>query len=344
MTAADNIIVEILTNEGLTGWGEASPFLPITGDTRNGCFDLAKTAAEIIKGKDPCAVSARMQEINRQFSRHSSVLCAFDMALWDILAQRAGLPLYAVLGGEHRSLHSIQCVGMQTEVAQTVEQAGYLLDAGFIEIKMKVGRTGLKDVAHVSGVGRLAGPDVPIRIDANQGWDFPTAKANLNAMADLNIQFAEQPLPAWDLAGLSRLRQVVNQPVCADESVFDCHDALQVATMGAADYINLKLEKTGGISGAQQVVCVAGAAGFKCMIGCFASSRLGLTAAGHFAMANPVIQFAELDAYYLFRSDPVIGGITYDEKANGRIKLPDVPGLGCEIDRQYLSNDHTVVI
>ncbi len=336
LSAANNVALCITTDSGIQGWGEASPFAPITGDTQESNFVNARLLALTIKGKDPLAVEARMQEINAATVGESSLRSAFDMALYDILSQAAELPLYALLGGERRPMRTDVTIGLQETVAQTLEMLANCMKKGFDEIKLKVGRPGLADVEHVAAVRKQVGPGVAIKVDSNQGWDYPTAVANLRAMEPYGLQYSEQPLAAWDYKNLRRLREKVDTPICADESLFDDKDALKLVSMGAVDYLNIKLGKSGGIGTALRIDAIAQAAGSKCMIGCFAESRLGLTAAAHLACARPNITFLDLDSVYILKTDPVQGGIIYDEVIGGGITLPDSPGLGASISEEFL--------
>lgn len=316
--------------------GEASPFTPITGDTQESNYETAQQLALLIKGKNPNAIESRMAEINGCTVSEPSIRSAFDMAFYDLLGKISNLPLYALLGGERREIWTSTTIGLQDTVQQTVSHAERILHQGFDSIKLKVGRPGLEDVAHVKAVRELAGPDMLIKIDSNQGWDYQTALANICAMEPLNLQFCEQPIAAWDYDNLNRLREKVVLPICADESVFDDKDALKLIIAGAVDYLNIKLGKSGGICIVLKINAIADAAGCKCMIGCFAESRLGLSAASHLAMARANIHFLDLDSAYVLTEDPVIGGMRYDEKIGGLIHLTETPGHGAVIDEDCL--------
>lgn len=342
VTGAENIVVKITTECGLIGWGEASPCRYITGDGPETNFQTAQHLAQLIKGKDPLAIEARMREIRGFIVNEPSIRSAFDMALYDIAAKAADMPLYQFLGGERRPLRTDETIGQQDTVEQTVALAQSILDRGFDAIKLKVGRPGLEDVAHVRAVRELAGPDIAIKMDSNQGWDYPTAVANIQAMADLKLQYSEQPLPVWDYQNLARLRAKVDLPICADESVFTDKDALKLINQGAADYLNIKLGKAGGIYMGLAINAIAEAAGCKCMIGCFGESRLGLGAAAHLAMARPNIVFLDLDSALGFKQDPVLGGMRYDESEGGVIYLDDTPGHGAAFDETLLTNELVV--
>jgi len=341
--SAHNIAIKITTDTGIVGWGEASPCAYIVGDTQQTNYQTAQQLARLILGKDPTAIEDRMRDINNNIVSESSIRAAFDMALYDIAANLANMPLYQFLGGAQRPLRTDLTIGMQDTVEQTVAIAQDILDRNFNAIKMKVGRPGLQDVAHVKAVRELAGPDIDIKIDSNQGWDYPTAVANIRAMEPLRLQYSEQPLAVWDYDNMARLRDKVDLPICADESVFDDKDALKLIKLGAADYLNIKLGKSGGIHTALKINAIAEAAGHKCMIGAFAESRLALGAAAHVALARPNIVFLDLDSAYDFTQDPVQGGIVYDQGGvGGSIHVPETIGHGAVFDEAALGDRVTV--
>ena len=344
MTGAENCVIKITTDSGTVGWGEASPCPYIVGDSMQTAYQTGRQLAQLILGKDPLAIENRMQEINGFIIGESSIRSAFDMALYDIAAKTAGLPLYQFLGGGLRQLRTDITIGLQDTVEQTLAKAQQILEQNFNAIKMKVGRQGLEDVAHVKAVRALAGPSIKLKIDSNQGWDYPTAVANLNAMAPLDLEYSEQPLAAWDYDQLKNLRTTVALPICADESVFTEKDALKLIKLDAVDYLNIKLGKSGGLHTALKINAIAEAAGKKCMIGCFSESRLALTAAAHLAMARPNIFFIDLDSAYSFKEDPVEGGMTYDQQTGGVINLPNTLGLGAAIKAEYLSAGLTITL
>lgn len=338
LESAQNVVVKITTASGIYGWGEASPFSPVTGDTQESNFSTARQLAELIKGRDALDTENLMKAVNRHTIAEPSIRSAFDMALYDLRAKAANLPLYALLGGGRRELRTDLTIGLQDTVEETVACAERILSKGFNAIKMKVGRSELADIPHVAAVRELVGPEIAIKMDSNQGWTYQEAIDNILAMQPLKIQYSEQPLAAWDYENLRRLREKVALPICADESVFDDKDALKLVSAGAVDYLNIKLGKSGGIHTALNINAIAQAAGCRCMIGCFAESRLGLSAAAHLAMARPNIHYLDLDSAFNFNEDPVIGGVTYDSIVGGVLNVPDSPGHGADLDEDYLSN------
>ena len=343
LSSAQNVAIKI-TADGLFGWGEASPFAPITGDSRESNYETAQALAHLIKGKNALAIEIRMAEINAYTVAEPSIRSAFDMALYDLAAKAADLPLYTFLGGEQRELRTDLTIGIQNSVEDTLNRAQKILDAGFDAIKLKVGRPELEDVPHVAAVRALAGPNVAIKVDSNQGWSYQETLANIQAMEPLNLQYSEQPIAAWDTENLCRLRRKLNVPICADESVFDHRDALKLINAGSVDYLNIKLGKSGGIHIALKINAIAEAAGCRCMIGCFAESRLGLSAAAHLAMARPNIHFIDLDSAYYLKQNPVLGGITYDKEIGGLLHLSNSPGHGAEFDEKFLDSQSRLTI
>ncbi|PHR92665.1 MAG: dipeptide epimerase [Robiginitomaculum sp.] len=341
---ARNVIVKIVTQSGIVGWGEASPFQPVTKDTQDSNAETALTIARQLLGKDARLIAKHVADMQTMAKHEPSIRSAFDMALYDIAAKAENLPLYKFLGGTRRELRTNLTIGLQDSVAQTLTRAEEILGAGFNAIKMKTGRSGLKDIPHIKAVRALAGTDMLIKIDSNQGWDYETALAALKALAPYNLQYAEQPLPAHDIDGLAKLKQLVALPICADESVFDDADAQEILARGAADYLNIKLGKSGGIHTALKIDEIGLAAGAKSMIGCFAETRLGLSAGAHFAMARPNIVFIDLDSAFDFKHDPVIGGMRFDEKTGGLLHLPGTAGHGASIDERALLPNSTTII
>mgnify|MGYP000686277118 CR=1 FL=1 len=182
VTSAENVIIKIVTSNGLTGWGEGSPFAPITGDSLESCYCAAQVFARQILGKDPREVETRMQEIRALTVGEPSARSAFDMALFDIAAKAAGVPLYKYLGGQNHNLRTNLTIGWQETVEKTLEKASEIVEAGFDAIKLKVGRPLLEDVEHVAAIRAKFGDAVKIKIDSNQGWDYAEAVANIKAM------------------------------------------------------------------------------------------------------------------------------------------------------------------
>ena len=204
---------------------------------------------------------------------------------------------------------------------------------GFRIIKVKLGLSDKDDYRRLANIRRAVGPQTILRIDANQGWDRTAAIRSLRVLEELEIELCEQPCRVLDLQGMRYVHQHAAIPVMADESVFSASDALEIIQQDAAAYFNIKLSKSGGIHRAQQVAHVAEAGFRPCMIGCMSESRLGITAAAHFACAHPIIRFFDLDSCLEHTENHILGGIDYQ---GGSISLPDAPGIGARPDPDYV--------
>lgn len=333
MRAAQSVFVRINTDAGICGWGEASSFWKLCGETQGIDLAAGMDLARLIKEKDPLAIEDRMADIDGFLKNNTQIRAAFDMALYDILGKKAGLPVYRLLGGAGRPMRTCLTLGIGPAESMA-EKAAAAVGRGFGIIKIKLGTAVKDDVQRVRAIRQAIGKDVTIRIDANQGWDVPTAVGVLNRVAELDVEYCEQPVAYWNVAGLKAIHDKVAVPIVADEGVFDHHDAFRVMAEDAADYVNLKLSKSGGIRAGMKVANIVDAAGKLGMIGCMMESRLGLTAAAHVASAMNHFKFFDLDSAHLLAADPIVGGMRYEKDL---CLLDEKPGLGVEVDPSFLS-------
>lgn len=339
-TAAHNVLVRVVQENGVYGSGEAAPTPYTTGETQEICIAAARDMARLLLGKDPGAIEARRREMDAFLANNTTTKCAFDMALYDLLGKNLNVPIYRLLGGEKRSFETDQTIGIDTP--EVMAQKAIAIKAqGFSAIKVKLGTDRSTDVERVRQVRDAVGPQVMLRLDANQGWDPAEAVRILNEVAPYEIQYCEEPVRRWNNAALKRIRQASPIPIVADESLFNEQDAFRLASMEACDYFNIKLAKSGGLHTALKINAIGEGAGIRCMLGSMTESRLGLTAAAHLVSARPNIAFADLDTAFFHAEDRVIGGIQYH---GGTIQLPDDPGLGADFERAYLSSLEKITV
>ncbi len=340
IASAMSVFIKINTNEGLYGMGEANPTWGITGETQAinlaGAMDLAK----LMLGKDPLDIENRLREIDKYLIHNSTIRAAFDMALYDILGKAAELPLYAVLGGGKRIFWTDNTIGI-ADPDYMAKKAKNYKNQGFEAIKVKLGTTRDEDVERIKKIRKAVGDDIPIRIDANQGWDYKTAVTTLQALECYGIEYCEQPIARWDFENMRRIREKTSIAIMADESLFDHHDAFKLASMGCCDYFNIKLAKAGGIHTGLRINAIAEGAGIRCMVGCMTETRLGLTAAAHLVSARPNIQYADLDGWLFQKVDPITGGAQYNV---GEITVPDAPGIGADVDPDFLNQCESTTV
>jgi len=332
-TAANDVLVRVVTDSGLVGMGESSPFPPITGDTQDTNLMMARSIREMIKGKNPLALDAMLTEIGHIVHSNPSIVAAFEMALMDILGKAADLPLFRLLGGDKGTFESDVTIGMDTPEKMAASAGGHVA-RGYKNIKLKVGLDPDLDAERVQAVREAIGMDVSLRIDANQGWTVPQAIYALRKMERFNVQFAEQPVVAWDFAGLKAVRNESPVPICADEALFLPQDAMKLIKAEACDYFNIKLMKAGGMTNSVRIAHLADAANMRCMVGCMLETRLGLTAGAHVVASQRNITFADLDAYTFHTIDPIVDGMMVNQA--GEITLPELPGLGVDVDPVFL--------
>jgi len=338
MHYAQNILIRVHTDAGYYGVGECSAFPMIVGETQATCFEMAKEFAALWKGKDAAALETRMQELHDFTAFNATIKSAFDIALHDLAAKAANLPLYKYLGGKKRSLETDLTIGIDIPEKMAARAVEFKAD-GVRMIKIKLGKNGPEDVERVKQIRAAVGPDIILRIDANQGWDFETATMALQQMGPYNIQFCEQPMRHWNDHRLPHLRKLSPIKLMADESVFNHHDAKRLIAADACDYVNIKFAKSGGILEAAKIDAVCQNHKVPTMMGGMLESRVALTAFTHFALAHDNIIFHDMDTCLLgHKSDPVTGGVRY----NGYfLEIPDTPGLGADADDTFLHTcDH----
>ena len=332
MTAANDLLVRVRTDQGIVGLGEACPFPPITGETQATNAAAAKAIRDMIIGKDPLAIDDLVRLIGPIVHSNPSAVAAFDMALHDILGKVAGLPLFRLLGGTKSIFETDITTSIDTLEKMTAEAKGYA-DKGYKTLKVKVGLDPDDDFARIEAMRAAVGPKVRIRVDANQGWTVPQAIYALRKMAPLAIEFCEQPVLASDTAGLRAVRSQSPIAIMADEALFGPSDAIKLIRAEACDTFNIKVMKAGGLLNSIRIAHIADAANMRCMVGCMLESNLALTAAAHVVASQANIVYADLDGNSEHVTNPVLGGMTV--KA-GTLTLPETPGLGCDVDPVFV--------
>lgn len=333
-THAENVVVVIHTNEGITGWGECNPYMPICGESMETAFIVGQYIAKILVGKDPLQIAEHHLAFDKLIYQNNSIKSAFDIALYDIAAQHAGVPLYSFLGGKKDKPLVIDYTISLNTADKMAGDAKKIVADGFTVIKVKLGESKDKDVTRIKAIREAIGDEIPLRIDANGGWSVETAIDTLRALAHYNIQYCEEPIARWHYTSLPEVRRASPITVMGDESCCDHHDAKRLIDLQACDMFNIKLGKSAGIHKAVKIAKLAKEAGMSMQVGGFLESRLGFTASAHFALSDSNIRYYDWDTPLMFTEDPVVGGILYSK--GGVIGVPDVPGLGAKMDTGYL--------
>jgi len=334
VTHVEDVLVKVLTDTSHVGYGAAPPTAAITGETR----ESIETAIEQhikkqIIGQSIENLETTMQRLHQSVSKNTSARAAVDMALYDLWGQLYETPVYKLLGGYRKEI----VTDITISVNEPEEMARDSLDAvkgGFRTLKIKVGKEPEKDITRLERIRETIGHDINLRLDANQGWTPREAVYILNSIKDagIEIELVEQPVKGHDLEGLKFVTDHVSVPVVADESVFSTQDALKIIRMHAADMMNIKLMKTGGIYNALKICALAESVGMECMIGCMLESKISVTAAAHLAGAKGIFTKIDLDPPLLCREDPIKGGALFSGE---KIILSDEPGLGFQLSSLF---------
>lgn len=309
---AENVFVEI-KNQNQVGYGEAatSYFYHESTETIQHYFDQIRPDLN----SDPTAIDLIMGRIEKKFKGNYAAKAAINMALFDLVGKKLSLPVYQILGIKiERSLFTSFTIGIDS-VDVIEEKVRVALN--FPVLKVKLGTN--YDYKIIERIRRIT--NCPFRIDANEGWSKAEAVEKINWLETQNVEFVEQPLPADDIEGMKWIRERVNLPLFADESVKTSKDITRL--IGAFDGINIKLMKCGGITEALKMVEKARELNLKTMIGCFIESSLGITAAAHIA---PLFDYIDLDGALLLKTDP-FQGVKIN---NGQFTLSELPGLGVQ--------------
>ncbi|WP_082234922.1 mandelate racemase/muconate lactonizing enzyme family protein [Halobacillus massiliensis] len=330
VTVAEAIYVKITCDNQITGWGEAPPTHVITGESLLSIeYAIQSILKPAILGKTLLNREKLFQTIQQCLAGNTSAKAAVDMAIYDCLGQKCRLPLYQLLGGYRSKLETDYTVSINEPNEMATDAGKYMAD-GFNILKIKVGKDTIeKDIQRIQAIRDEVGPSPVIRLDANQGWTVNEAVYAIRRMEDLNlgIELIEQPVSAHDIEGLKKVSQQTLIPIMADESVFSIFDARRVIETRSADMINIKLMKSGGIHQALKINKLAESFGIPCMVGSMIETKLGITAAAHFAASQKNITHFDFDAPLMLSSDPVKGGVIFDKNF---ITLSEDYGLGVQ--------------
>ena len=327
ITDMDSCIVKILTDEGITGYGEAAPLPFVTGDNLGTVLAVGKDLRDALLGMDPRAIGAVHRVMDRLYTGNGAVKAGIDIACYDIAAKAAGVPLYKYLGGDDPHIHSDVTIGIDTP-EKMAEKALEWVGKGFDILKVKLGEDVRTDLERMCAIHEAVSGKARLRIDANQGWTVKDTLWISSELASLGVELIEQPVAAGDFDGLQEIRMHTPILIAADESCHGIRDAMRLASMRAADVINIKLMKCGGIYPAIKIAAICEAAGLTSMIGCMGESALGNLAGMHLAAALDIIREVDLDSVYILAQEEVSGGFDH---LGGRAVLWDAPGIGCTV-------------
>jgi len=325
--SAEDIIVKVIADSGEVGFGNAPPTAVITGDSQDSIIAAIRdTLAPKLVGMEIDNLEGIMTALDTGMLHNCSAKAALDIAVYDLFGKRYGLPLYKLFGGYCRSMETDLTISLN-EPEEMVCDSLEAVAEGYTALKLKVGNDPALDIRRVQAIRDAVGPNVKIRLDANQGWNAKEAVRTIRRFeADgLDIELIEQPVKAHDFDGLKYVTDHVETDIMADESAFGPYEVFRLLSMRACDLVNIKLMKAGGLHNAVKIAHFAETMGVQCMMGCMLESKVGITAAASLAAGKRIVTRADLDAAVLLAEDPVVGGVSFDKN---QLILSDAPGLG----------------
>lgn len=325
---ATNFILKVETDTPHVGYGCSAPDPVVTGETAA----VVERAINdyiipLLTGERPGSYARLLEELSSVISTFSSARAMVDMALLDLLARQAGVPLYQLLGGYRESIPTSVTIGIMSP-DETMEMATRYVDAGFTVLKVKGGLHVEEDITKVKRL-HTKFPRVKMRFDANQGYTVDETVTFARNTEHVGLEMIEQPLPVEQEQALDELMPRVRTPIMADESLKTLGNALRLIAQRRADMLNVKLMKVGGITEALHICSVARAARLPVMVGCVDECALGIAAGLHVALSHPTIKYADLDGHLDFINDPFQGLFALKQ---GVLYPTDQAGLG-EINR-----------
>ena len=308
-----NVIVRLIDDDGLEGYGEAAPNR-YYGESVSTVIAALGQFKPVLERADPFSLESIEAHLNRVLRGNASAKGAVSSALHDLVGKRLGLPVYRVWGLDQATTPESSftiAIAENHELERRVEEAR---DYPILKIKLGTDRD-----TEIVRIIRNAAPEKRLRVDANAAWTAKHAVRMSDFLVEQGVEMLEQPVAANDIEGLRFVRKRSKLPVFADESCLVATDVAKLA--GAVDGINIKLAKCGSLREALRMVHAARALDMQVMAGCMIESSLGISA---IAQISPLLDYADFDGAALLSSDPFCGASI----AGGVIRLSDEPGLG----------------
>jgi L-alanine-DL-glutamate epimerase-like enolase superfamily enzyme len=333
---ARSVVTKIETSNGITGVGEAPSEVTFSEETvEDMCVILEKYLSSLLIGRDPFDLELIHGIMDKAIPRHYLAKSAIDFALYDIQGKALGIPVYKLLGGLFRErIPVVEGVIGVTNPERTLELVNEYKKKNCRAYKIKVGANPKDDIERIAIVRDIAGESVRIGVDANEGYKPSQAIGVIKELERYNVEFVEQPVAAWDLGGMMSTAASVETPIIADEAVFSIHDAYNVLQQHAADGINLKIHKPGGLYQAKKIASMIEAASASSLIG-WGTTGISTASALHLGATMRNLDYAcEFNAGLLLIEADIIQ--RRFEIENGMIRVPQDAGLGIEIDEEAL--------
>lgn len=336
------VLVHIETDEGLTGLGEAPADIGFFGQTLEGIrFAIDDYLGPQLVGREPWDIAALMDHID--YRENSCAKSGIDLALHDLVGKARGVSVSELLGGKRRGRIpvAIEIAGGSPE--DMANECLKYMKMNVRAFKPKIGSIPEKDAERLRAIREAVGPDVSLRADANRGYS-PEEAIELCRLAEkyaVGLELLEQPCEAWDLPGMAKVRNAVDTLIEADESCFGPHDAEAVVRAGAADVLNIKIGKAGGLSNAMKIAAIAEEAGLQCVLGTSFGTGVKIAAKLHLAAAirefTGAVEFTELGLHGPLLKGAADRKLALPLDSDGCLPVPEGPGLGVELDERQVA-------
>ena len=322
-------IVQVHTDEGLTGLGELSSVFARRGPFL--CRDVDERLAPVLVGRDPLAITSALRAMEARLPDGQIAIAGVEMALWDIAGKALGVPVHVLLGGKVRDRIPLSYSVPHGEPEQMAKYACTRAGEGFRTVKVKTGQGLARDVEAIRQVRDAVGSAHRLRVDANMAMgSAKEAIRFVERIMEFEPELFEQPVPAHALSAMAEIRRSVSLPIMADESVGPPRDAMAVIRHEAADVLNVYVTESGGIQNAARIFTLAEQAGLGCMIGSMPELGIGTAAQIHLGIAMPNLDFDSDTCGSLYQEEDLLA--TPLRLEQGFAYAPEGPGLGVELD------------
>ncbi len=327
--AAQNVFVRLTLEGGAHGYGEMAPFPEVGGEVRSSCEQIAPQLAKVMVGQPAIHYRRIARQLHDIAPSHPATRCGLETALLDALCRAVGTPLWGFWGGADVRDRETDITIPITDLDHTVMLARGWYSQGFRLFKTKVGADVDEDIRRLEALHRIF-PNIALIADANQGFTQEVCRFFIKEVRQYagNVVLLEQPVPREDLEGMAALRRDGGIPVAADESVRSIQDVKNLVRAEAADFINIKIMKTGVLE-AMDIAAFAVASGLRLMIGGMVETRIGMGCSFAMALGLGGFEVLDLDTPLLLAADPVKGGYQY---SGPTLQSPWGPGLDVEVE------------
>jgi len=336
-TIAENVFLRITLSNGAQGYGEAAPFPEVGGETRESCLTALLQLCKSVLGRSAAGYKEVGRLLAEQALTHPAARCGLETAIIDAYCRAANIPMWQFWGGTDVRARETDITIPITDLDKTVALACEWYAKGFRLFKMKVGNDVEDDIRRLEAVHRIL-PGISFIGDGNQGFtrqDCLTFAQGVKACGGAMV-LLEQPVVRDDLDSMAAIRRETGIPVAADESVRSLADAQEVVARGAADYINIKIMKT-GVAEAVEIASFTKASGLKLMIGGMIETRMAMGCSFSLVLGLGGFEMLDLDTPLLLTSDPVTSGYRYEGS-----RLQPWPGPGLDMKASPSLNATTI--